>query len=104
MRSLGFVRSVLAVVLAFTAVGAWAQAPAVVKFPGGPDVTQAAGNFVCPVNGTIRWTGNPVAKLVPGEKLYAPGLRDLQDEGEYRRCQPHAETAGPGEARDDPRW
>ncbi len=31
-------------------------------------------------DGTIRWTGNPVAKLVPGEKLYAPGLRLLADE------------------------
>ncbi|KMO15864.1 helicase-related protein [Methylobacterium platani] len=31
-------------------------------------------------DGTIRWTGHPVAKLVPGEKLYAPGLRLLADE------------------------
>ncbi|MFE1599168.1 helicase-related protein [Methylobacterium sp. ID0610] len=31
-------------------------------------------------DGTIRWTGDPVAKLVPGDKLYAPGLRVLADE------------------------
>ncbi|ACA19132.1 helicase domain protein [Methylobacterium sp. 4-46] len=31
-------------------------------------------------DGTIRWTGDPVAKLVPGDKLYAPALRILADE------------------------
>ncbi|WP_128560529.1 helicase-related protein, partial [Methylobacterium crusticola] len=31
-------------------------------------------------DGTIRWTGDPVAKLIPGEKLYAPALRLLADE------------------------
>ncbi|MEH3061213.1 MAG: helicase-related protein [Methylobacterium radiotolerans] len=31
-------------------------------------------------DGTIRWTGDPVAKLVPGDKLYAPGFRVLADE------------------------
>ncbi|GJE03718.1 helicase-related protein [Methylobacterium isbiliense] len=31
-------------------------------------------------DGTIRWTGDPVAKLVPGDKLYAPGFRILADE------------------------
>ncbi|RVU13262.1 helicase-related protein, partial [Methylobacterium oryzihabitans] len=31
-------------------------------------------------DGTIRWTGDPVAKLVPGDKLYAPAFRVLADE------------------------
>ncbi|WP_043748313.1 helicase-related protein [Methylobacterium nodulans] len=31
-------------------------------------------------DGTIRWTGDPVAKLLPGDKLYAPAFRILADE------------------------
>ncbi len=28
----------------------------------------------------IRWTGAPVAKLTPGEKLFAPQIRLLADD------------------------
>ncbi|MCJ2141478.1 helicase [Methylobacterium sp. E-066] len=31
-------------------------------------------------DGTIRWTGAPVAKLTPGEKLFAPQIRLLADD------------------------
>ncbi|GJE57616.1 helicase-related protein [Methylobacterium thuringiense] len=32
-------------------------------------------------DGIVRWTGDPVAKLVPGDKLFEPGLRLIADEG-----------------------
>ena len=31
-------------------------------------------------DGTIRWTGDPIAKLLPGDKLFAPRLRLIADE------------------------
>jgi ATP-dependent RNA helicase SUPV3L1/SUV3 len=31
-------------------------------------------------DGTLRWTGDPVARLEPGEKTYEPNLRILADE------------------------
>ncbi|WP_284317304.1 helicase-related protein, partial [Methylobacterium gnaphalii] len=32
-------------------------------------------------DGIVRWTGDPVAKLTPGDKLFEPGLRLIADEG-----------------------
>ncbi|TVR07201.1 MAG: helicase, partial [Salinarimonadaceae bacterium] len=36
--------------------------------------------FVIASDGVIRWTGDPVARLEPGEKIFDPGLRILADE------------------------
>jgi ATP-dependent RNA helicase SUPV3L1/SUV3 len=38
------------------------------------------GQFVLAGDGTIRWTGAPVAKLIPGEEVLRPRLRILADE------------------------
>lgn len=56
MRSKGL-RSLVLAALSFLVLAgsAAAQAPAVIKYPGGPDVQAGGGNFVVPVNGTIRW-------------------------------------------------
>ncbi|MEL6061036.1 helicase [Methylobacterium sp. 2A] len=40
----------------------------------------ADSTLVLSHDGTIRWTGAPVAKLQPGEKLFAPQIRLLADE------------------------
>ena len=32
-------------------------------------------------DGIVRWTGDPVAKLTPGDKLFEPGVRLIADEG-----------------------
>ncbi|MBP1182004.1 ATP-dependent RNA helicase SUPV3L1/SUV3 [Methylobacterium sp. PvR107] len=40
----------------------------------------ADSTLVLAHDGTIRWTGAPVAKLTPGEKLFAPQIRLLADE------------------------
>ncbi|QGY04122.1 helicase [Methylobacterium mesophilicum SR1.6/6] len=45
------------------------------RFAGTADST-----LVLAHDGTIRWTGAPVAKLTPGEKLFAPQIRLLADE------------------------
>ena len=41
----------------------------------------ADASLVLSHDGVIRWTGDPVAKLVPGDKLFEPGLRLIADEG-----------------------
>ncbi len=43
--------------------------------------TAADASLVLSNDGTIRWTGDPVAKLEPGDKLYEPRIRILADEG-----------------------
>ncbi|WP_412758533.1 helicase-related protein [Methylobacterium radiotolerans] len=40
----------------------------------------ADSTLVLSHDGTIRWTGAPVAKLTPGEKLFAPQIRLLADD------------------------
>jgi len=40
----------------------------------------ADSTLVLAHDGTIRWTGAPVAKLTPGEKLFAPQIRLLADD------------------------
>jgi ATP-dependent RNA helicase SUPV3L1/SUV3 len=45
------------------------------RFASAADVS-----FVLSNDGTIRWTGDPVAKLEPGEKLFDPAIRILADE------------------------
>ncbi|MCJ2122543.1 helicase [Methylobacterium sp. J-077] len=40
----------------------------------------ADATLVLAHDGTIRWTGAPVAKLTPGEKLFAPQIRLLADD------------------------
>ena len=40
----------------------------------------ADASLVLSNDGTIRWQGDPVAKLEPGDKLYEPRLRILADE------------------------
>ena len=40
----------------------------------------ADSTLVLSLDGIVRWTGDPVAKLEPGEKAYAPRLRILADE------------------------
>ncbi|MGV7031208.1 helicase-related protein [Methylobacterium symbioticum] len=54
----------------------------------GPEIEARAERFASAADaslvlsheGVIRWTGAPVAKLVPGDKLFAPQLRLLADE------------------------
>ncbi|HYF55493.1 MAG TPA: helicase, partial [Salinarimonas sp.] len=41
----------------------------------------ADSSLVLSNDGTVRWTGDPVAKLEPGDKLYEPRIRILADEG-----------------------
>ncbi len=49
--------AVLASLAALLSNPAGAQGPpAVVKYPGGPDVQNVGGNFAVPVNGVIRWS------------------------------------------------
>jgi ATP-dependent RNA helicase SUPV3L1/SUV3 len=45
------------------------------RFSVAPDSTLVLSN-----DGTIRWTGDPVAKLEPGDKVFEPQLRILADE------------------------
>ncbi|MFC4170853.1 helicase-related protein [Microvirga sp. GCM10011540] len=45
------------------------------RFAETPDTTLVLSN-----DGTIRWMGDPVAKLEPGDKLFEPRLRILSDE------------------------
>ena len=45
------------------------------RFSGAPDATLVLSN-----DGVIRWTGDPVARLLPGEKLFEPKLRLVADE------------------------
>ncbi|HSP26340.1 MAG TPA: helicase, partial [Saliniramus sp.] len=45
------------------------------RFASAADVS-----FVLSNDGTIRWTGDPVAKLEPGDKLFDPSIRILADE------------------------
>ncbi|MXQ11239.1 helicase-related protein [Microvirga makkahensis] len=45
------------------------------RFAETPDTTLVLSN-----DGTIRWTGDPVAKLEPGDKLFEPRVRILSDE------------------------
>ena len=45
------------------------------RFASAPDTSLVLSN-----DGTIRWTGNPVAKLEPGDHIYRPHLRILADE------------------------
>ena len=45
------------------------------RFSSAPDATLVLSN-----DGTIRWTGDPVAKLEPGDKVFEPQLRILADE------------------------
>ncbi|HEY8566694.1 MAG TPA: helicase-related protein [Beijerinckiaceae bacterium] len=45
------------------------------RFSLAPDTSLVLSN-----DGTIRWQGDPVAKLEPGDKLYEPKLRLLADE------------------------
>lgn len=40
----------------------------------------ADSSLVLSNDGTIRWTGDPVAKLEPGEKLFSPRIRVIADE------------------------
>ncbi|HJE23446.1 MAG TPA: helicase [Methylorubrum populi] len=40
----------------------------------------ADASLVLSHDGVIRWTGDPVAKLVPGDKLFEPGLRLVADD------------------------
>ncbi|MDB5511264.1 MAG: helicase, partial [Enterovirga sp.] len=40
----------------------------------------ADSSLVLSNDGTIRWTGDPVAKLEPGEKLFEPSFRIVADE------------------------
>ncbi|HVL73933.1 MAG TPA: helicase-related protein, partial [Beijerinckiaceae bacterium] len=40
----------------------------------------ADSTLVLSYDGTIRWTGDPVAKLEPGDKIFEPRLRILADE------------------------
>ncbi|MDN3569614.1 helicase-related protein [Methylobacterium longum] len=42
--------------------------------------TTADSTLVLSHDGTIRWTGAPVAKLTPGDKLFAPQIRLLADD------------------------
>ncbi|KNY21482.1 helicase-related protein [Methylobacterium sp. ARG-1] len=42
--------------------------------------TTADSTLVLAHDGMIRWTGAPVAKLTPGEKLFAPQIRLLADD------------------------
>ncbi|WP_238310999.1 helicase-related protein [Methylobacterium organophilum] len=46
------------------------------RFSATPDST-----LVLSHDGIIRWTGDPVAKLTPGDKLFEPGLRLIADDG-----------------------
>ncbi len=45
------------------------------RFSAAADTTLVLSN-----DGTIRWTGDPVAKLEPGDKLFEPKIRILADE------------------------
>ena len=45
------------------------------RFAETPDTTLVLSN-----DGTIRWQGDPVAKLEPGDKLFEPRVRILSDE------------------------
>lgn len=45
------------------------------RFAETPDTTLVLSN-----DGTIRWMGDPVAKLEPGDKLFEPRVRILSDE------------------------
>ncbi|MDP4021602.1 helicase-related protein, partial [Methylobacterium sp. NEAU 140] len=45
------------------------------RFAATPDAS-----LVLSHDGTIRWTGAPVAKLAPGDKLFAPQIRLLADD------------------------
>ncbi len=45
------------------------------RFSAAPDATLVLSN-----DGTIRWTGDPVAKLEPGDKLFDPTFRIVADE------------------------
>ncbi len=45
------------------------------RFAAAPDSTLVLSN-----DGTIRWTGDPVAKLEAGDKLFDPGFRIVADE------------------------
>jgi ATP-dependent RNA helicase SUPV3L1/SUV3 len=45
------------------------------RFAVTPDTTLVLSN-----DGTIRWTGDPLAKLEPGDKTFEPSLRILADE------------------------
>ncbi len=45
------------------------------RFSETPDTTLVLSN-----DGTIRWMGDPVAKLEPGDKLFEPRVRILSDE------------------------
>ncbi|MBV9078402.1 MAG: helicase [Methylobacteriaceae bacterium] len=45
------------------------------RFAAAPDAT-----LVLSHDGTIRWMGDPVAKLEPGDKVLEPGLRIVADE------------------------
>ncbi|MGA0597387.1 helicase-related protein, partial [Enterovirga sp. CN4-39] len=45
------------------------------RFSAAPDATIVLSN-----DGTIRWTGDPVAKLDAGDKLFEPGFRIIADE------------------------
>lgn len=45
------------------------------RFAEAPDTTLVLSN-----DGTIRWMGDPVARLEPGDKLFEPRLRILSDE------------------------
>jgi ATP-dependent RNA helicase SUPV3L1/SUV3 len=45
------------------------------RFSAAADTTLVLSN-----DGTIRWTGDPVAKLEPGDKLFEPRIRILADE------------------------
>jgi ATP-dependent RNA helicase SUPV3L1/SUV3 len=45
------------------------------RFAEAPDTTLVLSN-----DGTIRWMGDPVAKLEPGDKLFEPRVRILSDE------------------------
>jgi len=42
--------------------------------------TAADTSFVLANDGTIRWQGEPVAKLEPGEKVFSPRIRLIADE------------------------
>ncbi|WP_409564649.1 helicase-related protein [Methylobacterium sp. J-067] len=42
--------------------------------------TTADSTLVLSHDGTIRWTGAPVGRLVPGDKLFAPQIRVLADD------------------------
>ena len=45
------------------------------RFAEAPDTTLVLSN-----DGTIRWMGDPVARLEPGDKLFDPRVRILSDE------------------------